>query len=221
MEEFNDPNVQHKIQMIKENYKKLQNEDWHNLKLFVKDFVKKNDISYAEFIRLLKNLNNDVWINSHEIYTLKNENNCLNLNKPEHTANKLFKLISDFVYNYDNDEDYKIEFNKRLSNLPKDLVYSNKIKEIEKTFVDLGFDKFEFVSCIDNMLTIKVVIDIFKFNTLTYEYGKSKHQTILNKNKIVLKQFVSDKFQEMKIFKDVEVNIIEDLNCFYNIILPL
>ena len=71
--EFNDPNVQHKIQMIKENHEKLQNENWHNLKTYVKNFIKQKDVSYTDFIRVIKNLN-----------------------KPEHTANKLFKLISLF-----------------------------------------------------------------------------------------------------------------------------
>ena len=220
MEEFKDPHIQHKIQIIKENHEKLQNEDWKELKVYVKKFIQEKNISYANFIGLVKNLNNDVWINSHEIYTLKSEDNYLNLNKPN-TANKLFKLVSDFEYNYHNDEDYRDDFDTRLTNLPKESIYCNKLLEIEHIFKNFGFNKFQFVKYVTNTITINVVIDIFKFDTSVYEYGKSKHPTILEKNKIVLKQFVSDKFQEMEIFKDVDIDIIEDIKCFDHIIIPL
>ena len=139
------------INKIKEKRMKLQNEDWKNLKLYVKQFVEKNNISYTDFIKLIKNLNNDSIISHHQIYILKSDDNYLNINNPDHTANKLFNIISEFKNQFEINKEFKDEFLKRLNNIPLNDIYKNKIDEISHVFTDMGFDKFNFVEIDDEM----------------------------------------------------------------------
>ena len=56
-------------QSLINNNELFQNESWKNLKLYLEQFIKINNISYSIFLRLVSN-NDNLYITSYQMYKL-------------------------------------------------------------------------------------------------------------------------------------------------------
>lgn len=187
-------------------YVTLQNDKWANLKSYLEQFIKKNNISYDIFMKLVKNNN----ITSYEFGILKSTNNYLNFHKPQTTANKLFILIERFKTQYENDIEYKTHFHNQLANIPIEEIYKTKIYEIRVYLEKIGLTHVKLITYSTNMLTLDVSVNNSIFDTTIHEYGISKHPNIIAKNKLVVEKLIKETLMQFDIIDDnINVNILK------------
>jgi len=203
------------------------NKEWEGLKLFLRKLIEVNKISYSVFVNLVKHEHDEfktAYISSYMLYTLRDlSDNTISLNKSK-MANKLFILLENFKNRYENDIDYKNNFDERLSNVDVELICKTKIDDIFEVFQEIGFSRIKLIEYSPDILKFDVVVNISVFDINKYEYdGISfipfkqnnkkmilpSNPNIIENNKLILKKIITENLKKYEIIND---NVHIDIN---------
>jgi hypothetical protein len=105
---------------------------------------------------------------------------------------------------------------KIINEIPIKEIIMEKFSEISNNICErYGFYSLKIID-INETINIEIAVDILKFDTTIYEYGKSENPTILDINKKTLNNLLQRIFLEYKIIDEtMNVNISEDMDKFY------
>ncbi len=191
---------------------------WIKNKQFIEEFIQTHDISYGHFLKIINFPNT-----SYNIHTLKNINDCFGINIQNKNSNKtkIFIAVNKFIQNFGSDEEFKNKTIELINQISLSEKISYKFDEcFGKIIEKLGFSSVAIINFDETTKELKLMVnvDIFKFDTEKYLYGKSKNPIILEMNKKTLSSLLTDELIHHKIINNtINVNVIENINTFHTI----
>ena len=163
---------------------------------------------------LVKNDYDNKYISHYVLDTLRriDYNNNINLNIPDKIANKLYVLLDNFKNRYENDVDYKKDFDERLSNVNVELIYKTKIDDIFEVFYEMGFTRINLIEYSSNILKFDVVVNLDVFDTNKYGYIGGSNPNIIENDKLILQKIIMENLKKFEIINDNNDNNINNMH---------